>query len=492
MKVALYTRVSSEEQAKGTSLASQKADLNKWAAAEGWEVVECYEEAVSGASTTRPEFHKAIADAERGEFSRLLVWQPDRFGRSLESAEAWLKLRAHGVEVWEGQDRRPLDEAQFAEELAAAIGERKKIRLRTVRGRQAAAQEGRWPGGHLPYGVTTDESGHLIEDPAQADPVREGARVILDGGSTGDVAREWNRQGLRSGLRHSEWTAQMIRKLYRQSRLSSGQIEKPGWGASLSHPVLIDPDDHRRIISVLDDSRSRRSHKTTGHRVYPLTGRLICPGCGHHWHGHPERQTPRYRCSKYYPRTNPDRCEFTEFKFVDAKKVEDMVWMGLFHPGLGVFMGDNLDNLRRAVADSLDVPSVSQADLDAARSEVAKIEAALERTDANRLIEDTERLRRATKRLAKDLDEARTNLNALEVTLLEAAEKSERWDAYQEAAERVRELASETDPAERKKVLDALDITATWKKKRIGWVVQVSGLLGVADVVSLMADHSTG
>jgi hypothetical protein len=123
---------------------------------------------------------------------------------------------------------------------------------------------------------------------------------------------------------------------------------------------------------------------------------------------------------------------------------------------------------------------------------VAKIEAALERADADRLIEDSERLRRATKRLVDDLRQAESHMSTLEVAYAEDRERSATWDAYEEAARRMGELASTTDPADRKKVLDDLDIRVRLVPTRSeqdgprdGYTLAIEGLL-------LMRNLSTG
>jgi hypothetical protein len=78
----------------------------------------------------------------------------------------------------------------------------------------------------------------------------------------------------------------------------------------------------------------------------------------------------------------------------------------------GVFAGDRFDNLKDAVRSALGVATVSDDDIREAKERVSKIEGALERADADWLIDDTQRLRRATKRLAADSEQAKDILLA--------------------------------------------------------------------------------
>ena len=67
MKVALYTRVSTEDQAReGTSLEVQKEFLVSYAQREGWDIPEVYiDDGYSGYSMERPALRKLLADAKK-------------------------------------------------------------------------------------------------------------------------------------------------------------------------------------------------------------------------------------------------------------------------------------------------------------------------------------------------------------------------------------------------------------------------------------------
>lgn len=79
--VAIYLRVSTADQ----STAMQRAELEQYANARGWNVVSVYEDQASGTSTERrPMWRQAMKDARGRKFSILLVWRLDRWARSLK------------------------------------------------------------------------------------------------------------------------------------------------------------------------------------------------------------------------------------------------------------------------------------------------------------------------------------------------------------------------------------------------------------------------
>lgn len=107
-RVALYTRVSTEEQAAGHSLSTQHDTLAAWADAEGWSIVDVYED--PGASGTnvrhRLAFQRMVQDAERQSFDAVLVLRYDRFARSLRDSAIYReRLAGAGVRVLSYSER---------------------------------------------------------------------------------------------------------------------------------------------------------------------------------------------------------------------------------------------------------------------------------------------------------------------------------------------------------------------------------------------------
>ncbi len=79
MRAVAYVRVSTPDQ----KLDLQIAELSEYCSRMGWELVETYNDVVSGKKSRRPGLDKLMAAARRRKFDAVLVWKLDRFGRSL-------------------------------------------------------------------------------------------------------------------------------------------------------------------------------------------------------------------------------------------------------------------------------------------------------------------------------------------------------------------------------------------------------------------------
>ena len=85
-RVALYLRVSSEDQAERDTIEAQRYFFGHYVAAHALDVTERYED--NGVSGTlplhqRPEGRRLLDDAAIGRFATVVVFKVDRLGRSL-------------------------------------------------------------------------------------------------------------------------------------------------------------------------------------------------------------------------------------------------------------------------------------------------------------------------------------------------------------------------------------------------------------------------
>ncbi len=79
-KVALYTRVSTQEQKTDLQL----MDLKEYVRRRDYEIFNTYEDIVSGAAKERKALDQLMDDANKRKFDIVLVWKFDRFARSLK------------------------------------------------------------------------------------------------------------------------------------------------------------------------------------------------------------------------------------------------------------------------------------------------------------------------------------------------------------------------------------------------------------------------
>ena len=80
MKVAIYCRVSTEEQ----DAKKQEDELLEFSKNRGFEVLKVYTDVISGSKDSRPELNNLMDDAYNNRFNGVLIWKLDRLGRSLQ------------------------------------------------------------------------------------------------------------------------------------------------------------------------------------------------------------------------------------------------------------------------------------------------------------------------------------------------------------------------------------------------------------------------
>ena len=105
-RAALYMRVSTVDQHPETQL----YDLQQMATQRGYQIVEQYEDRISGAKARRPGLDGLLRDARRGRFDVVLVWACDRIARSTK----------HFLEVLDELNRLNIEFISFREQIDTA------------------------------------------------------------------------------------------------------------------------------------------------------------------------------------------------------------------------------------------------------------------------------------------------------------------------------------------------------------------------------------
>ncbi len=144
--VAHYARVSTTQQDPDVQL----RHLRALAAARGWAIAREYVDAgISGASTSRPELSRLLADAHKGRFAGILVWRLDRLGRSLRHLVTVVEdLLARGIEVISATEPHmdsTTPTGRLLRNIFASVAEyeREMIRERVVAGLRKAKASGK-------------------------------------------------------------------------------------------------------------------------------------------------------------------------------------------------------------------------------------------------------------------------------------------------------------------------------------------------------------
>jgi site-specific DNA recombinase len=194
VRVALYLRISTDEEHQPFSLEAQRLKLEACVPTQpGWVHTATYEDQVSGAKASRPELDRAMRDAKLGRFDVLLVYRVDRFARSLKVLVHLLEeMETAGVAFRSATE--PIDTSTATGRmLVQLLGvfaefERATIIDRVVNGMERKAARGGWPGGRLPYGLRLDDEGRLATVPEEFSTVE---RVFTRYADESSAARRW-------------------------------------------------------------------------------------------------------------------------------------------------------------------------------------------------------------------------------------------------------------------------------------------------------------
>lgn len=148
-QIAIYSRVSSKRQ----DTASQKADLEKWAASHaGDSPVVKYEDHFSGRTMARPAWEELMSAVRCGSVEKIVVWRLDRLGRTAKGLTALFdelpQVNVGLVSIRDGLDLDTAAGRLMANVLASVAQYETEIRAeRVLAGQQKARQIGkRWGG----------------------------------------------------------------------------------------------------------------------------------------------------------------------------------------------------------------------------------------------------------------------------------------------------------------------------------------------------------
>jgi site-specific DNA recombinase len=178
-RVALYLRVSSEEQRKRQTIQTQREFLSEYARVMELKVVDTYsDDGVLGTMPLqeRPQGKRLLEDAEAGKFDTVLVYKLDKIGRTLlVIVEAHDKLAEFGVGLRSPHEAidTSTPHGRFAFQTLASVAEleRENIRTRTRNGLHRAFRAGKYMG-VVPYGYVANKDARLEIVSEEAEVVR--------------------------------------------------------------------------------------------------------------------------------------------------------------------------------------------------------------------------------------------------------------------------------------------------------------------------------
>src|SRR5215469_2964761 len=342
-QVALYARVSSEQQAEAHTVASQVAALRERVAADGLTVSEAMqflEEGYSGATLVRPALERLRDVIAGGSVDRLYIHSPDRLARKYAYQVLLVdEFRRAGVEVIflnRALGHSPEDDLLLQVQGMIAEYERAKIIERHRRGKRHAAHAGAVNVlSGAPYGyryVPKYEGGGQARSEILPDEARVVRQIFAwvghDRLTIGEVCRRlthagevtrtgktvWDRSVVWGILKHPAYQgtaafgktrleplrprlrAQRNRPVQPRRAVSVSAVPPEDW-SPIPVPALVEPAVFAAVQAQLQENK-RHARQSRRGALYLLQGLLQCQHCGYAFYG--KRLSPRAR--KGHPR----------------------------------------------------------------------------------------------------------------------------------------------------------------------------------------------
>lgn len=297
-RVALYVRVSTEEQAiNGDSVEAQKEELIEYAKKQCYDVIGYYiDDGYSATTLKRPNLQRLLIDIEAGKVDLVLFTKIDRWSRGVRN---YYKLQdileKHNV-TWNAIFERyntTTAEGQLHINIMLSVAENEAAvtseRIRTVF--RSKLERGEVCTGNVPYGYKI-ENKHMVIDEKEAEVVKEIFDTYEENLSVIATTKHINRE-----LSKSRRT---IRRIL-GDEIYIGR-HKSQYGVQEDYcPSIIPKEQFERVQRLLSLNKPRRKHDLDD---IPFLFKSIakCRYCGKNMKGNKYIKDGRlvivYRCSK--------------------------------------------------------------------------------------------------------------------------------------------------------------------------------------------------
>ena len=367
MKVAIYCRVSTEDQAERQTIENQIVFAEKYVDLHEMDVFTYYrEDGITGTIPLyeRPEGTRLLQDAKEKKFDTLLIYKLDRLGRSARIIlNSIHELEALGIQIKSMTE--PFDTSssagRFMITMLAGVAdlERETILERMWHGANRAARDGKWLGGIVPYGYFVNENkeleinNNLLEGFSMSEP--EVIKIIFnkignEKWSTIKVCDYLNALGVPTSYAKAN---RKINSKDGKRKVATANIWRPGQVLRIAKnttykgihiygkrskkerelieravPAIVDTKLWEKVQKQLKDNQVE-SFKNKS-RDFLLSSITKCNDCGLTYIGSNNRQTDKafYICIGKQNYKNPKDNKKCESKNIPADYAENLVWEG--------------------------------------------------------------------------------------------------------------------------------------------------------------------
>ena len=356
--VAIYARISSDQDGTALGVTRQLADCRDLAGRLGWPVAEEYVDndlsAFSGKS--RPAYERMVEDIADGHRDAVLVYHVDRLTRRPIELEQFVdtvtaaKVRHVRFVAGADVDIANGDGLMVLRMMAAVAANESASKSRRVKRKldEVAAAGMPHGGSRRPFGFEADKITHC---PDEANVIRDVVARFLAGESLVSLTRWMDAEGIRSVF-GKPWRTGTLRDMMTAPR-TAGIREHAGQiiGPAVWKPI-ISPDDRNRVLALIAQRRVTRERTP---RSYLLTGMLKCSRCHNTLFSSRRADVRRYVCS-----SSPDHGGCGRMAIV-APGIEELVQAAVLYrldsPELAEALNgrNNQDEATAALSDSLAV-----------------------------------------------------------------------------------------------------------------------------------------
>ncbi len=250
MRVALYTRVSTDDQAReGYSLAAQAKRLRAFANAQRWIVAgEYVDDGYTGRDVRRPAYERMMAG--RDTWDAILVLKIDRIHRNsrnfmgmMDDLRRWRKDFVSATESLDTSTATGRFVADMLQRIAQLESEQTGERV--YMGMREKALEGGFNGMSAPFGYEV-RLGRLVVNRREAGTVRRTCAWRRQGRTFAWIAARLNADGVPT-KRGKAWTKRQVFRL----------VHNPLYRGSLHWEDIVTPGTHDAIVAWTPRTRRR-------------------------------------------------------------------------------------------------------------------------------------------------------------------------------------------------------------------------------------------
>lgn len=265
----IYARYSSHNQTEN-SIEAQVAEAKQYARRKNYTVVEVFaDRAKTGTNDQRQEFQRMLKATEKQNFSVIIVWKVDRFGRNREEiALNKYRCKKNGVRVeYVAENISDGPEGVILESVLEGFAEyySRQLSQNIRRGLKSKAKKGEFTGGRVPYGYKIVDGKYTVDEEA-AKKIKEVFKLFNSGHSYIEIDRKL-------GIPYYNVKIYLHNETY-----CAGTIVRSG--SEIEVPPIITREEYNRAKNKFSNY-TRRVKK----EKYLLTGKLYCGFCGSKYKG---------------------------------------------------------------------------------------------------------------------------------------------------------------------------------------------------------------